>query len=119
MQKKISKSDAVIDWQQSAEEINRKIRAFNPFPITYTALNNERIKIWQASLLEAAPAGPIGSIVLSDKKNIVVACGQGYLSLQVLQLPGAKALNVADVMNSKADLFAQGTCFDSLEPTAS
>lgn len=109
--KKISKADSVIDWQLPAVVIERKIRAFNPFPITHTLLGGERIKIWQATVGE--PGGEPGQILHADKKSIVVACGEGSLTLQKIQLPGGKALDVAAVMASKADMFAAGTRFDS------
>ena len=109
---KIAKQDAVINWQQSANQIEQKIRAFNPFPIAYTLLNGERIKIWQAEPVDKA--GTPGEIILSDNKQIVVACGERSLSLKVLQLPGGKALAVNAIMNSKAELFAAGVSFDTL-----
>jgi methionyl-tRNA formyltransferase len=108
---KISKNDAVIDWQQPATAIEQKIRAFNPFPVAYTQLNGDRIKIWQASITEQT--GVAGTIIAADKKTIIVACGEGSLSLQQLQLPGGKPLAVNAVMNSKADIFTKGTHFDS------
>lgn len=110
---KISKRELAIDWQQPAELIERKIRAFNPFPISYTSLNGDRIKIWQTSLSDQS--GEAGQIIHADKKSIVVACGEGSLNLQVIQLPGGKALEIPAVMNSKADLFTTGTRFDLIE----
>lgn len=107
---KISKQELAIDWRQSAETIERKIRAFNPFPTAYTSLNGDRIKIWQATLNEKN--GAAGSILYADKKSIVVACGEGSLNLITIQLPGGKALDIPAVMNSKAELFTTGTQFD-------
>lgn len=107
---KISKQELAIDWTQSAAVIERKIRAFNPFPIAYTRLNGERIKIWQASISDQN--GPAGSIIHADKKSLIVACGEGSLSLENIQLPGGKALAITAVMNSKADLLSTGTQFD-------
>lgn len=109
--KKISKADSVIDWQLPAVVIERKIRAFNPFPITHTLLDGERIKIWQASVSEQG--GEPGHIIGADKKSIVVACGEGSLSLEKIQLPGGRALDVAAVMASKADIFMPGIRFDT------
>jgi methionyl-tRNA formyltransferase len=107
---KISKQELAIDWTQAAAVIERKIRAFNPFPIAYTSLNGERIKIWQASISDRT--GPAGSIIHADKKNLIVACGEGSLSLENIQLPGGRALTITAVMNSKADLLAIGTQLD-------
>ena len=105
---KIEKPDLLIDWQQPAEHIARKIRAFNPFPVCFTTVNGERLKIWQAALLSSNQGQP-GTIAHSDKKTIVVNCGSDSLALEQIQLPGGKALDVAAVMNSKADLFTPGT----------
>ncbi len=107
---KISKPELVIDWRQTAAIIERKIRAFNPFPIAYTSLNGDRIKIWQARLNEKS--GEPGTILHADKKSIIVACGEGSLNLEVIQMPGGKALEIPAVMNSKAELFTTGTAFD-------
>lgn len=112
---KISKQELMIDWQQAATVIERKIRAFNPFPVAYTSLNNTRIKIWHTSIAESDQfdsTQAAGTIVYADRQTIIVACGDGYLSLQTIQMPGGKALAIKDVLNSKADTFVAGTCFD-------
>lgn len=106
---KISKTDPVIDWQLSAQALDRKIRAFNPFPVCYSTVNGERIKIWQAGVSDQKSQLPAGTIIQADKKAIVVSCGEGALNLTTIQLPGGKALDVAAVMNSKADWFKTGT----------
>lgn len=96
---KIDKAEGEIDWAQSAEAIDRKIRAFNPFPICFTLLDDQRLKIHRASVLndslvpneskaEEAPAGKIS--IQADK--IVVQCGQGQLQIEQLQLPGRKSI---------------------------
>lgn len=111
---KINKLEQAIDWQQPAEVIERKIRAFNPFPIAYASLNNQRIKIWRAELIPQAAGTEQqpGTIIHSDKKSLVVACGRDALALKQIQLPGAKALDIPAVMNSKADMFSPETRFD-------
>ena len=117
--KKISKAEAAIDWRLPAQEIHRKIRAFNPFPIATTDLGDQRIKIWQAAIGNQQgdeQQGEAGSIIQSDKKSITVACGEGSLQLQKIQLPGGKVLDIPAVMNSKADWFAVGRRFgDSVQ----
>ena len=105
---KIDKSDLLINWQEPAAEIALRIRAFNPFPVCFTTLNGERLKIWQARVLKGSK-GLAGTIAHSDKKTIVVNCGEDSLALEHIQLPGGKALDVAAVMNSKAELFTTGT----------
>jgi methionyl-tRNA formyltransferase len=107
---KISKDEALINWHEPAELIARKIRAFNPFPVAYSELNGERIKIQRVDIAADVTGRP-GTIVSADRKGIVVACGEGSLSLQTLQLPGGKALAVDAVMNARAAIFSEGSQF--------
>jgi len=111
---KISKQEAAIDWSQHAVVIERKIRAFNPSPIASASLGGERIKIWRATVADGE--GEAGTIIAADKRELVVACGRGSLSLQQLQLPGGKAMDIAALMNSKAALFTIGRQFELTEP---
>jgi methionyl-tRNA formyltransferase len=110
---KISKQELAIDWQQTAETIERKIRAFNPFPGAVTTLNGERIKILQATVCQQS--GEPGCIIAADKKSVIVACKENSLALETIQMAGAKALDIAAVMNSKASLFAAGNQFDLID----
>lgn len=109
--KKITKTETAINWQQSAEVLARKIRAFHPFWVCYTTLHEERIKIWQAQY-EPAIQGPAGTILSASKQGIIVACGQGGLRLTQLQLAGGKVLDSAAIMNARAAWFSPGACFD-------
>lgn len=91
---KISKDEASIDWQQPAELLARRIRAFNPFPGASTLHDDSPLKLWQARLatdLPTTPAAP-GQILAVDPDGILVACGQGALRLTELQKPGGKRL---------------------------
>ena len=115
---KIGKAEAEIDWQLAALTVARKIRAFNPFPICYTRFAtsdiNERIKIWRAQPENDTPQDQAaGTIISADKTGIVVACGEGCLRILELQMPGGKILAAKDVLNSRAEQFAAGTCFAS------
>ena len=88
---KISKSEARIDWNLSAAEIERQVRAFNPFPIAQTRWRGETLRIWKAELAGEENHSP-GSIVTVEKDRIVVACGEGTLALTELQRAGGKRL---------------------------
>ena len=88
---KISKSEARIDWNLSAAEIERQVRAFNPFPIAQTRWRGETLRIWKAELAGEENRNP-GSIVTVEKDRIVVACGEGTLALTELQRAGGKRL---------------------------
>jgi methionyl-tRNA formyltransferase len=88
---KITKSEAQIDWSQSAVQLSRAIRAYNPVPGAYSLLNGTTIKCWKASEVEAGSGEP-GTILAVNAQGIQVACGQGVLNLEVLQRPNSKAL---------------------------
>lgn len=109
---KLSKQEAAIDWQQSADLIDRKVRAFNPFPVAFTILNNERIRVWQGTSLANNHSTTPGTILNSGNQGIEVACGQSSFLITELQLPGKKRLPVAEVLRSRAKLFATGVEFD-------
>jgi methionyl-tRNA formyltransferase len=99
---KITKQDALIDWQQSAITIERQIRAYNPWPIAFSFLNNENIKIWQAAVVSniknnAAP----GVIIEINKQGVYVATGDDILQITCLQFPSKKPLGPQDLFNSK------------------
>ncbi|MEZ0151671.1 MAG: methionyl-tRNA formyltransferase [Candidatus Reddybacter sp.] len=106
---KISKEEARLDWSCSATELDLKIRAFNPFPVAFTTLGDERLRVWAAEI-EATHAhqAAAGTILKCDSQGIWVACGQGALVLSEIQLPGKKRLPVQAVLNSQAHLFAAG-----------
>lgn len=109
--KKIEKGEAKIDWQKSAKEIDRHIRAFNPWPVAYTAIDGETIKLWQATQKEDQTHEVPGTIIQATKEGIDVATAEGVISLQQLQLPGGKILSAEDILNSKKEMFAKGKQF--------
>ncbi|MFS2006553.1 methionyl-tRNA formyltransferase [Duganella sp. CT11-25] len=90
---KISKEEAALDFSQSAVEIGRKIRAFNPFPGAHGTVNGVNVKLWGAEVLESDSKAPAGQVLAADAQHgIVVACGSGALRLTELQKPGGKRL---------------------------
>ena len=89
---KIEKIEAVIDWSKSAAELDRHLRAFNPFPGAQALLGGQTIKLWRAT--PVAGSGEIGQILAVDRSTIVVACGEGALAISELQKAGGKRLPV-------------------------
>ena len=88
---KLKKADALLDWTQSARELGRRVRAFNPWPVSETvSADGRRIRIWEAVALEEACARPVGSVVAANKQGIDVATGEGVLRILSLQPPGGK-----------------------------
>ena len=104
---KLNKDEARLDWQRPAIELQRQIRAFNPWPVSHSLLNGEALKVLAAELTEEQ--GAPGTILAASKDGLTVACGQQALRLTRLQLPGGKALGFADLLNSRRDKFALGT----------
>ncbi|HUX91659.1 MAG TPA: methionyl-tRNA formyltransferase [Gallionellaceae bacterium] len=93
---KLIKSEAQLDWTQDATQLERAIRAYNPVPGAYSALNGTTVKIWQASLsLSGEGQGEPGTVLAVNKDGIRVACGQAAINLQVLQRPNGKSLPAA------------------------
>jgi methionyl-tRNA formyltransferase len=110
---KITKEEALINWFEPAPVLARRVRAFNPAPGCYAFIDQQRVKIWAAHV-DPSVFGPPGSILSADANGITVCCGEGALILQNLQLPGAKAMPVADVLRGNSALFAPGKSFETV-----
>ncbi|WP_148611224.1 methionyl-tRNA formyltransferase [Aeromonas sobria] len=106
---KLSKEEARIDWSMDAVTIERCIRAFNPWPISWFEVADQTIKVWQAKVIASEHSQQPGTLLNADKQGIDIATGQGILRLLTLQPPGKKAMSVADLLNSRRDWFEPGT----------
>ncbi|MEZ5530618.1 MAG: methionyl-tRNA formyltransferase [Porticoccaceae bacterium] len=107
---KITKEEAELDWSKAAADLDLKIRALNPFPVCFTTVNGERVRIWEATPEPHTQANVSpGTICRADREGIRVQTGAGQLLIRELQLPGKKQLGAADVLNAYASLFAPGT----------
>jgi len=94
---KVSKREAWLDWQQPAQQLAARIRAFDPFPGACSDLAGLTIKCWRGHALPADPAPP-GTVLAAGAAGIVVACGTGALCLTQLQRPGGRRLAVRDFL---------------------
>ncbi len=105
---KIEKAEAAIDWRQAATVIERRVRAFDPFPGATCALPVdggavETVKVWAARLADAAmPAGVPGQVLAVEPDGLCVACGQGALWLTRLQRPGGKRVPAREFLQVRA-----------------
>ena len=97
--KKISSDEANIDWTESCEVLERRIRAFNPWPGTLTWYKGIKLRIWHAICDELSDQHEPGVILSADKSGIRVACGKGILKILTLQRPGGKPLGYKDFLN--------------------
>lgn len=105
--KKLSKDEANIDWNMDAAQIERNIRAFNPWPVCFTQMGEHTVKVYQANVIEQA--GNAGEVLSSDKNGIVVACGTHALCITQLQPQGKKPMAINDFLNGRSDWVTPGT----------
>ncbi|HVE89238.1 MAG TPA: methionyl-tRNA formyltransferase [Burkholderiaceae bacterium] len=89
---KLSKSEAWLDWSQSADELERKVRAFNPFPVASSTLNGATVRIWRAHATgdRPTPSAGVGRVNFTNGSGMRVACGIGELVLAELQRANGK-----------------------------
>jgi methionyl-tRNA formyltransferase len=97
---KLEKQEGMIDWSQSAEAIERKIRAFNPWPVAQCLFGDKVMRIWQARPLAARSGGKPGEVLQCGKSGIDVATGDGVLCITQLQMPGKRSMSAADFLNA-------------------
>ncbi|MBM0513270.1 methionyl-tRNA formyltransferase [Aeromonas hydrophila] len=106
---KLSKEEARIDWSMEAVAIERCIRAFNPWPISWFEVAGQTVKVWQAEVVAQDHGQTAGTLLKADKQGIDIATGKGVLRLLTLQPPGKKAMSVTDLLNSRRDWFEPRT----------
>jgi methionyl-tRNA formyltransferase len=100
---KLGKEEARLDWARPAAELARAVRGYNPVPGAHTLLDGQAVKVWQASALaSAAPAARPGTVLTADGSGILVACGEGALSIAELQLAGGKRMTAAALVAGHA-----------------
>lgn len=107
---KLNKDEARIDWTRPAVELERRVRAFHPWPICQSTLDGAAVKIHAAE--PGTGHGVPGQIIDADKNGLDVACGEGSLRLTRLQLAGGKPLAFSDLFNSRREQFATGKAFE-------
>ncbi|GAB3395543.1 methionyl-tRNA formyltransferase [Azotobacter armeniacus] len=103
---KLNKDEAHLDWSRPAVELERRIRAFDPWPVCHSSLNGTPLKVFGASVEPGG--GTPGTILAASRDGLSVACGVGALRLTRLQLPGGKPLAFAELYNSRREQFAVG-----------
>ncbi|MEH6456907.1 MAG: methionyl-tRNA formyltransferase [Cocleimonas sp.] len=99
---KLNKAEAEIDWNLSAIEIDRKIRAFNPWPVAFTLYDGKPLRIFLSKLLDKHTNASAGTVITETVDGIEIATGDGVLAFSRLQLPGKKAMDVRDFLNGRS-----------------
>lgn len=102
---KISKAEATINWHEDVQSIQRRVRAFNPWPVAETTLNGLQLRVWEAATVPSAAQSPSaglpGDVIAVSPAGIDVACGRGALRIQRLQLAGRKPLPAREFIKSQ------------------
>jgi len=105
--RKLNKDEARLDWSLPASELERQIRAFNPWPVCHSSLSGTPLKVFDAAVAEGEKGAP-GTILAAGREGLTVACGEGALRLTRVQLPGGKPLAFAELYHSRREQFATG-----------
>ena len=105
---KLDKAEAKLDFARSATELERKVRAFNPWPVAEAELAGERVRIWKAEATNAdqglARSERAGEIIGASGRSIDIACGEGMLRILELQRAGGRVIGAADYLNARTEL---------------
>ncbi|ESQ15919.1 MAG TPA: methionyl-tRNA formyltransferase [Chromatiaceae bacterium] len=97
---KLSKQEARIDWSNTAIEIERQVRAFNPWPVAETRLNGDLLRLWAARALEQTAPGRPGQVFATGRDGIDVVTGAGLLRITRLQAAGKRPISAFDFVNA-------------------
>lgn len=95
----LKKEDGHIDWEKEAEEIDRQVRAFNPWPGAFTKLGGLLLKVYKGEVREKAPSGKAGTVVWVGSDFVEVEAGKGSYLLKEVQLEGRKRLAIREFLS--------------------
>jgi len=98
---KLKKQEALMDWKKDASELHREVRAFNPWPVSYTHLQGQSIKVWSAEISALTTKLKPGQVIAHERQGISVACGHGVLIITEMQFAGKKKTSADQVLNSR------------------
>lgn len=98
---KLQKSESQVSWDESAEQIDRKIRTYNPWPGVVAEIAGESFKLWQSQVVSIETTACAGEIVKADKNTLVIQCNDSQLQINTIQKPGKKQMEISQFMQSK------------------
>nr|BET44782.1 MAG: methionyl-tRNA formyltransferase [Candidatus Aschnera chinzeii] len=105
---KIKKYEAYINWDSSAINIERSIRAFIPWPVSFFIINDKIIKIWNANVTYKNTNAMPGTILYTNKQGIGIATAEGVLNIIELQMEGKRIMTINDFLNARRNMFIVG-----------
>jgi methionyl-tRNA formyltransferase len=109
---KLTKEEGQIDWTEDASSINRTIRAFNPWPGTFTDADDLRVRVHAAEVIDITSDRHPGTVVERSRDGIDVACGLDVLRITRLQLSGSRPQSASDLINGGKDILLPGQELD-------
>lgn len=109
---KLSKEEARLNWTLSAAQLERCVRAFNPWPVSFFMIDGQPVKVWQSQAIAAEQNQAPGTIISADKHGIAVATTEGALLMTQLQPSGKKSMSAQDLLNSRREWFIPGNCLE-------
>ena len=101
---KLDKAEARLDFQLPAIALERKVRAFNPWPVAEADVAGERLRIWAARALVVTTGAEPGQVIAATRDGIDIACASGVLRLTSVQRPGGRPIGAADYLNARPEL---------------
>lgn len=101
---KLDKTEAKLDWSQSAIHLQQKVRAFHPWPIAEAVVADERLRIHAASALDHHHSAAPGTLIAASREGLDIVCGEGALRLLSVQREGGRPMAVADYLNARPQL---------------
>ncbi len=101
---KLDKRESALDFDRPASELERKVRAFDPWPGTEAEIAGERLRVHAARVLDIPSRGAPGSVLAATREGIDIACGEGVLRVLAVQRPGKRRMPVADYLNARPEL---------------
>jgi len=101
---KLDKAEARLDFTQPADALERKVRAFDPWPVAEAEVAGERLRIWSARAIDGTPGSPPGEVLRASRDGIDIACAQGALRLLAVQRAGGRRIGAADYLNARPEL---------------
>ncbi|WP_107911143.1 methionyl-tRNA formyltransferase [Luteibacter sp. OK325] len=101
---KLDKAEARLDFQLPAIALERKVRAFNPWPVAEADVAGERLRIWSARAIDITSGAELGQVIAATREGIDIACAGGTLRLTSVQRPGGRPIGAADYLNARPEL---------------
>lgn len=98
---KLTKQEARIDWSEPALQIERLVRAFNPWPVAHADLDGEKVRIWEVRMHEGSASAPPGSVIGTSRQGIDISTADGILRVIRLQMPGKRPVTAQEFLNAR------------------